>query len=119
MLIHISGPPGAGKTTLKNPIAALRNDIVAVDLDDIDDAHALELLSAKHMCASIANGNIDRFFRAKNKLNMKWLKTMKSIAKEKYVILFGLSFGYFLADKKYSLKVDPMVLYKRICARTL
>lgn len=44
MLIHISGPSGSGKTTLANELKSTPG-LIVIDLDDIDDHHAMNLIS--------------------------------------------------------------------------
>ena len=61
LFIVISGLAGSGKTTLGEKLNKLQN-VNVVELDDIDDKNALELLKKQWT-------GIDRFHKIKHKMN--------------------------------------------------
>jgi hypothetical protein len=122
ILIHISGPSGSGKTTLMNKLADKLNlsaGAIMIDLDSIDDKHALQLLDTHLYKTVLAQGDIERFSKKKDKLNQIWLRKFYAENRDSNIILFGISFGPIAADRKYTIKVNPKDIYKRVYIRTL
>ncbi len=120
MLVHISGPSGSGKSTLANQLKK-HNTLIVIDLDDVDDKHAMELISQPKYKRLLGTQKADQVYQKKRELNKAWLKDTVQPLLElgKTVVLVGLPFGYIKADKKFVIKIDSATLYRRVYTRTL
>ena len=113
MIIVISGLAGSGKSTLGKKLNKLQN-VNVVELDDIDDENALELLEKKWM-------GIDKFHKMKDKLNNESIMNIINNIKENDIYIFvGLldEINKF-ATYKYFIKPDIVKIYKQVNLRTL
>jgi adenylylsulfate kinase-like enzyme len=124
MLVHISGPSGSGKSFLATQLRTQKKkNTLIVDTDDIDDAHALQLIAQPKYRKFLEIGQVDKVFREKDKLNREWIKKEVTplLKKGWTVILVGLSFGMIKsANKKYVIMIkDKEELYRRVYLRTL
>ena len=118
-IIHINGSPGSGKTTIINKLKTKKN-IVAIDLDDIDDKNAMKLLNDKkndHMFINL-KATI-KFWKAKAKLNKESLKKIMKENSDKVLVFAGLSIDIPNVDYGFVMKIDAGKNYKQLSSRTL
>lgn len=120
MIIHILGRSGAGKTTLGKKLSKL-NNTVSLDTDDIDDVNSLKLLKKYN----IENKSEDKAFNEERaKLNREELSKFIAKNASKNIVFVGFDFPGMenipkLAGLKYSIKIDPDVLFRQYNLRTL
>jgi len=120
MIIHIVGPPGAGKTTLGKRLSKLKNT-VALDTDDIDDPTKVEAMEKYKPKTKSDWKRLDKIIAANNR---EELEDFLEKNKNKNIIFVGflhdgMDFLKKLIDKKYSIKIDPETLWKQYNLRTL
>lgn len=125
MIIHIAGSSGSGKTTLGNELKKL-NKFIVVDTDDIDDKNFKRLLKSNKEFKKSLNNNTSKWERIKEDENLKSLECVidKATKQNNNLIIVGISlFGKAdpskFAEKKYFIKIDPDILYRRVFLRTL
>ena len=113
LIIVISGLAGSGKSTLDKKLNKLQN-VNVVELDDIDDENALELLEKQWM-------GVDKFNKMKDKMNSVSIMNIMDNIKENDIYIFvGLldEINKF-ATHKYFIKPDIVKIYKQVNLRTL
>jgi len=113
LVIVISGLAGSGKSTLGEKLNKLQN-VNVVELDDIDDENALELLEKQWM-------GVDKFNKMKDKMNSVSIMNIMDNIKENDIYIFvGLldEINKF-ATHKYFIKPDIVKIYKQVNLRTL
>jgi cytidylate kinase len=113
LVIVISGLAGSGKSTLGEKLNKLQN-VNVVELDDIDDENALELLEKQW-------AGVDKFNKMKDKMNSVSIMNIMDNIKENDIYIFvGLldEINKF-ATHKYFIKPDIVKIYKQVNLRTL
>jgi hypothetical protein len=113
LVIVISGLSGSGKSTLGEKLNKLQN-VNVIELDDIDDENALELLEKQWM-------GVDKFNKMKDKMNSVSIMNIMDNIKENDIYIFvGLldEINKF-ATHKYFIKPDIVKIYKQVNLRTL
>lgn len=115
--IHITGPAASGKTTLMNTVKDKHPHIVCVDLDEIDDKHALYLIDKKPK--ELKRDFEGVFFPEKEKLNKMWFDDFIKHHQNKIILLVGVPMGSLNVEHKICLKVDPIEVYRRLVTRTI
>ena len=113
LIIVISGLAGSGKSTLGEKLNKLQN-VNVVELDDIDDENALELLEKQW-------SGVDKFNKMKDKMNSVSIMNIIDNIKENDIYIFvGLldEINKF-ATHKYFIKPDIVKIYKQVNLRTL
>lgn len=123
MIIHITGPPCSGKSTLLTELRSLLGKrVVFIDTDVEDDALALKLIKNRQVVSKIKNGCWDTLVKARSQ---KHKQTVKKCMESKLpVIIVGLAFEYEAdpeqyADHKFMIYEDSETLFKRQNLRTL
>lgn len=79
MLIHITGPPGSGKSHIGSKLSKLPNTVI-IDTDEIFDEHGLKILHKYHF-RNLQNE--DAFYAEIKKMNDNRLKKILKDAKDK------------------------------------
>ena len=113
LVILISGLAGSGKSTLGEKLNKLQN-VNVVELDDIDDENALELLEKQWT-------GVDKFNKIKDKMNSASIMNIIDNIKENDIYIFvGLldEINKF-ATHKFFIKPDIVKIYKQVNLRTL
>ena len=113
LVIVISGLAGYGKSTLGEKLNKLEN-VNVVELDDIDDKNALELLKKQWM-------GVNKFHKMKDKMNnISIINIMDNIDENDIYIFVGLldEINKF-ATHKYFIKPNIVTIYKQVNLRTL
>ena len=113
LVIVISGLAGSGKSTLGEKLNKLQN-VNVVELDDIDDENALELLEKQWT-------GVDKFHKMKDKMNVVSIMNIIDNIKENDIYIFvGLldEINKF-ATHKFFIKPDIVKIYKQVNLRTL
>ena len=114
MLIVISGPSGAGKTTLGKRLSQFN----VIDSDTIDDANAMKILNnKKYDYLFTKDDRLKSFEKLKDKMNDLDIKILKKKYKNKLLILVGRIITPE-TKYKYYMKVDPRVVYSQLSKRT-
>lgn len=113
MIFHITGPSGAGKTTLGQMLAKLPNTMV-IELDDIDDKNVLSLIENKtKMPANLR--------QLKDKMNNRDIKKIidSYYKNEKidHLIFTGLTIEVPEYDYGYYINIDKKIWYERLVNR--
>ena len=113
LVIVISGLSGSGKSTLGKNLNKLQN-VNVVELDDIDDENALELLKKQWM-------GVDKFHKMKDKMNNISIMNIIDNIKENDIYIFVglLDEINKYATHKYFIKPDIVTIYKQVNLRTL
>ena len=113
LVIVISGLSGSGKSTLGENLNKLQN-VNVVELDDIDDENALELLKKQWM-------GVDKFHKMKDKMNNISIMNIINNIKENDIYIFVglLDEINKYATHKYFIKPDIVTIYKQVNLRTL
>ena len=114
------GDSGAGKTTLGNRLRKLKN-VVVLDTDDIDDPNTLKIIGKY---TTLLGKDYSRFEKELSELNKRDLKAFLDRNSGKHIVIvgilhFGMLFVSELVDKKYEIKVDFELLWRRYNLRTL
>ncbi len=120
MIIHIMGNSGAGKTTLGNRLRKLKN-VVVLDTDDIDDPNTLKIIGKY---TTLLGKDYSRFEKELSELNTRDLKAFLDRNSRKHIVIvgflhLGMQFASELVDKKFAIKVDFELLWRRYNLRTL
>ena len=113
LVIIISGLSGSGKSTLGKKLNKLHN-VNVIELDDIDDENALELLKKQWM-------GVNKFNKMKDKMNSLSIMNIIDNIKDNDIYIFvGLldEINKF-ATHKYFIKPDIVTIYKQVNLRTL
>jgi len=119
MIIHISGPSGAGKTTLGNKIAKISNTII-IDTDDIDDPNSIEIIKKYSFNTKKDEKIFNKELEKKNKEDInKILKDNKG----KNIIFVGFFHAGMRhlekkVEKGFTIKIEPSVLWRQYNLRT-
>ena len=127
MIIHIAGPSGSGKTTLGNKINKYK-DFVVIDTDDIDDSNFNKLIKNNNEFKKSIFGKSNRKWREilENKNLDELNRIINKVKKQnKILVIVGISFDFSkasptkISDKKYFIKVDDDILFRRVNLRML
>ena len=113
LIIVISGLAGSGKSTLGEKLNKFEN-VNVVELDDIDDENALELLKQKWT-------SVEKFHKKKDEMNnISIMNIMDDIKENDIYIFVGLldEINKY-ATHKYFIKPEIVRIYKQINLRTL
>lgn len=121
MLFHITGPSGAGKTTLGKKLENIENTIV-IDTDEIDDTNALEILSnPKYEHFYKNEKTTEGFWKMLEQKNLDKLFEILEQNKNKNIILVGLTIfpPPETAVIGYSIDIDSTTNFFQLNTRTL
>lgn len=119
-IIIITGPSGAGKTTLGNQIKATYKDLVIIDADDIDDASFIELYNDNKQFRNMVDTNDGDPQTMHEKRTLE--KRNRIIAKNHNKTIVFIGFTVPLNDLEhigYFIDVPIDINFKRVSKRTL
>lgn len=126
MIIHITGPAGSGKSYVQQKLSS--DGFRIIDLDELDDKIALELLKRDKYHQAIIKGNINVFFKKKTDIGHKKIEEYINQYEKEKLIFIGLPYGeakhfipqkYLSNVKKYAIWIEAELNYKRLYLRTL
>ena len=125
-IIHIQAVSGSGKTSLGQRLKKHSDKFSVIELDDIDDPIALELLTDQKylkLICSEKNKDNDKFFEEKDRLGLIELNKLieKNKKENKITIITGLSINLetIPITDKYYINIEPEQLFKQYNLRTL
>lgn len=121
MLIHITGPPGSGKSHIGSKLSKLPNTVI-IDTDEIFDEHGLKILHKYHF-RNLQNE--DAFYAEIKKMNDNRLKKILKDAKDKgkNIVFVGLNHDGLdldgIVDHGFVINISSAQLFKQYNLRTL
>lgn len=123
MIIHINGISGSGKTTLGNKLKK-HNNLIVIDMDDINDANALNIINDEKYNDLFSFDKMNDFFDLVKENDIISFKKLFKEHKDKILVLIGMVFPKEIkldkiANYKYFIKIDLKTLYKRYNLRTM